>query len=71
MARQRYLSAMICGPCRSAGYECRLGEFPQYLPGTRQFARELAARTHTPLIVVKNGKLVEETVPPPTAAGKK
>jgi DNA-directed RNA polymerase subunit K/omega len=43
---------------------------PAALVRAAQRARELAARTHTPLIVVKNGKMVEEAVSP-TAAGKK
>ena len=43
---------------------------PAALIRAAQSAREIAARTHTPLIVVKNGKMVEETVPP-TAAGNK
>ncbi len=37
---------------------------PAALVRAAQRAREVAARTHTPLIVVKNGKMVEETVPP-------
>jgi hypothetical protein len=36
---------------------------PAALIRAAQRARELAARTNTPLIVVKNGKLVKETVP--------
>ncbi|MDP2371794.1 hypothetical protein [Rhodoferax sp.] len=36
---------------------------PSALARAAQRARELAARTGTPLIVVENGKLVEELVP--------
>ncbi len=43
---------------------------PTALFRAAQRARELAARTHTPLIVFKNGKLVEETIPLDTAAEK-
>lgn len=37
---------------------------PAALARAAQRAREIAARTGTPLIVVENGKLVEEMVPP-------
>jgi hypothetical protein len=39
---------------------------PAALIRAAQSARELAARTHTPLVINKNGKLVEETVAPAT-----
>jgi hypothetical protein len=35
---------------------------PAALVRAAQRARELAARTHTPLVITKNGKLVEETI---------
>lgn len=37
---------------------------PAALVRAAQRARELAARTHTPLIVSKNGRLVEEMIRP-------
>lgn len=41
---------------------------PAALVRAAQRAREIAARTHTPLVVSKNGKLVEEMITP--ASGK-
>lgn len=38
---------------------------PTALARAAQRAREIAARTGTPLIVVRDGKLVEEMVPSP------
>lgn len=38
---------------------------PTALARAAQRAREIAARTGTPLIVVRDGKLIEEMVPPP------
>lgn len=35
---------------------------PAALVRAAQRARELAARTHTPLDIIKHGKLVEETI---------
>lgn len=43
---------------------------PAALVRAAQRARELAARTHTPLVVSKNGKLVEETIKPNTTTEK-
>lgn len=41
---------------------------PAALVRAAQRAREMAARTHTPLIVSKNGKLVEEVILPSSAS---
>jgi DNA-directed RNA polymerase subunit K/omega len=43
---------------------------PAALARAAQRARELAARTHTPLVVTKNGKLVEKEIKPTTAVEK-
>lgn len=43
---------------------------PAALVRAAQRAREMAARTHTPLIVSKNGRLVEETIKPNTTTEK-
>lgn len=43
---------------------------PAALIRAGQRARELAARTQTPLVVNKNGKLVEEAVPPAAVSEK-
>lgn len=41
---------------------------PAALVRASQRAREMAARTHTPLVINKNGKLDEEMVQPTSAS---
>lgn len=57
------MSAVLTPPSVSRLADTDMQAVPAALARAAQRAREIAARTGTPLIVAKDGLLIEETIP--------
>ena len=58
------MSAVLHPPIVSRLSDADMQAVPAALARAAQSARELAARTGTPLVVARDGKLVQAVVPP-------
>jgi hypothetical protein len=65
------MSTILTAPKRSLLADSDMQATHDALIRAAQNAREIAARTHTPLVINKNGKLVEEMVQPTFSIKKK